>query len=292
MTTVSADPAISKYINYQGKITDSTGVAVNDTVSIIFRIYDTPTLGSPLWTETHPEVGVTRGLFDVILGKITPLDIPFDTSYFMELIVDGEVLSPRVELNAVPYAFRALYADSVNLDTLSNYVRLDDLPDLFIWNQDTILQAGNFRISGVARAGTLEVAEIRGQGYAAFEYSSDPKYMNDTLFTTLFSAPYEAYGFGSAIMVSFTGTFDDRANKRGAAMEIQLVRSSDGTVLTSQREVLANRELYTDRVVSLTALDFPPAGVHIYAVRARMIHTPLNAGRFLAGNLKLVEIKD
>ena len=103
---------LPRLINYQGKLTDPDGIAITGDVDITFRIYDAATGGTALWTETHSPVGVFNGLFDVQLGRFTDLDMPFDDEYWIELEVGGELLDPREKLSTVPYAFRAIYADT------------------------------------------------------------------------------------------------------------------------------------------------------------------------------------
>jgi len=68
-----------KMINYQGLLSDSTGSPLDTTVSITFTIYDELTAGEVKWTETHPSVIVSEGLFDVILGGVVPIqDLVFN----------------------------------------------------------------------------------------------------------------------------------------------------------------------------------------------------------------------
>lgn len=382
---------IPRVINYQAKLTDSSGIALNDTVTMIFRIYNAPTGGVLLWMEAHPNVPIVKGLFDEKLGETTPINLPFDRQYYIELEVNMETLMPRTPLLTVPYAFRALYTDTaeysiysdtaiyalsadttnyafyaesasiaaVDWDTLQYYAMLDtlsyyapvetlsyyaplgtltaysdtshthalsDLSDVdtaglttgyvlkwngiawvpavdntggtvaestFIWNQDTTAQPANLRITGTATVGTLSTEDIRGQGYVSMEYSGSPISVDDSTFIVLFSSSYGAAGSGSGIMITFTGTFDDRANKKGAGMEIQLVRDPGAgeTILTSQREIIADHQAYGDRSITLTAMDFPPAGTHTYAVRAKVLYQPLDAGRFVKGNIQIVEVK-
>ncbi len=105
--------AVPSTINYQGKLTDASGVALNGYYSMEFRIYDAPTGGTLLWTETHSSVEVTKGLFAVVLGETNPIDLPFDDQYYLEIVVNSDVLSPRLPLTTAPYAFRAQIADSV-----------------------------------------------------------------------------------------------------------------------------------------------------------------------------------
>jgi len=284
---------IPRVIDYQGKLTDSIGVALNSVVSIVFRIYNADSAGSPLWEEEHPNVQVIKGLFDVQLGVTNPLNLPFDTTYYLELEVEGEVLAPRISFRTIPYAFRSIYTDTAEYA----YHIIDSIATgsgNYIWNQDTVAQSASFRISGTANAGTLNVDNIRGQGYLAIEYSGSAIQVNSSSFITLFSTTYNAAGSGSAVNVSFTGTFDDRANKSGAGMEIQIVRDpgASESVLTSQMKVMASTKFYSDEVVTLNAMDFPSAGMHTYAVRARMLYEPLDAGRFVKGNMKILEIKE
>ena len=112
VVAVSAWAQIPKLINYQAKLTDGDGVALNGDYDITFKIYDEETGGTPLWTEAHTGVTVTNGLFDVQLGSITPLDLSFADTYWVEIEIEGTTLSPREMLSTVPYAFRALVAES------------------------------------------------------------------------------------------------------------------------------------------------------------------------------------
>ncbi len=104
--------AIPHQINYQGKITDETGVALNGYYNMDFSIYDAETGGTLQWTESHTSVPVSKGLFNVILGSSTPINLSFDTNYWLEIQVNGDVLTPRIPLSSSAYAFRASIADS------------------------------------------------------------------------------------------------------------------------------------------------------------------------------------
>ena len=142
-----------RIINYQGKLTNPDGVALNGTHDIVFRIYDVSAGGTPLWAEEHTTtnghpVNVNNGLFDVHLGEITPLSIAFDDTYWIELEVDGEVLSPREMLVLVPYAFRAIVADTAHY--------IPDLPsgdNDYIQNQNSSAQSANYWINGTGHLG-------------------------------------------------------------------------------------------------------------------------------------------
>jgi hypothetical protein len=92
-------------INYQGRLTDDAGVAVSDTVTMAFTIFDGETSATSLWTETHL-VDVVEGIYSLLLGGNTALpgaDMGLP-DLFMEISVDGEVLTPRSPITSVPSA--------------------------------------------------------------------------------------------------------------------------------------------------------------------------------------------
>ncbi len=101
--------SLPRLLNYQGKIVNSSGVGVNDTLSITFRLYTSGEGGSPIWEETIPDIIVRNGLFSATLGNITPFpdSVDFSTQYWLEVEIEGEVMSPRERLSSAPYAIRA-----------------------------------------------------------------------------------------------------------------------------------------------------------------------------------------
>ncbi len=116
LTCIALVFAVPRTMNYQGKLTDPSGVGINADLDMTFRIYDVATGGTALWTETHDgvnQVEIIKGLFDVELGSITPINLDFSTDYWLDVVVAGEVLMPRIKLNSTPYSFRAAIADSV-----------------------------------------------------------------------------------------------------------------------------------------------------------------------------------
>jgi len=128
---VFAAAAIPQEINYQGKLTDPDGVAIDGTRQVAFAIYNVSAGGSALWSETHPAVNIDHGLFDVILGSITsfPASLDFSEPYWLEITVAGETLTPRQPFTSAPYAFRALTADSVasvNVDNVTIEINASD----------------------------------------------------------------------------------------------------------------------------------------------------------------------
>jgi hypothetical protein len=136
VTLLAAEDAVSipRTMNFQGKLTDSTGGVRNGDFSMTFRIYDQATGGTLIWTEDHTagnRVHVTAGLFNVLLGRLTPITGLPDSS-FLEMEVEGEVVAPRVSLASSPYSFysnqantagQAANSDSLGHAAASGYVR-------------------------------------------------------------------------------------------------------------------------------------------------------------------------
>jgi hypothetical protein len=97
--------AVPQTMSYQGVLTDNLGNLVPDgPYNFVFKIYNVPTLGAALWTETQNNIQVTRGGFNVVLGSVTPLNLPFDVQYYLGVIVNANPeLAPRVQLASSPY---------------------------------------------------------------------------------------------------------------------------------------------------------------------------------------------
>jgi hypothetical protein len=92
---------------FQGSLADSTGAPQTGTFSMDFSLHTLTVGGSEVWNETQPTVEVNSGLFNVMLGAVTPLDSSdFAVQLFLEIAVSGEVVGDRVALSTAPYAFR------------------------------------------------------------------------------------------------------------------------------------------------------------------------------------------
>lgn len=109
-----ASPAVPQMINYQGRLTDASGNPLNGTYSITFKLYSVGTGGSAIWTETHSNVNVSNGLFNVLLGSTTPLDASkfTGTTYLGVTVGSDPEMTPRQRLVSVPYALVAATCES------------------------------------------------------------------------------------------------------------------------------------------------------------------------------------
>ena len=110
------DSPSSLLFSYQGQLNDSDGNPITDSaVNMTFKLYDVAENGTACWSEEHTgtnAVSVQSGLFNVLLGQITPIDTAcLANDVYLELDVNGETMSPRELLTSV--AFSAV-ADDVS----------------------------------------------------------------------------------------------------------------------------------------------------------------------------------
>jgi hypothetical protein len=101
---MSNPSAVPTTMNYQGFLEEGSGPA-SGTKSMAFSLYDTESGGTALWTETRSVDVGDNGLFSVTLGEVNPIDgLDFTETYYLEIEVEGETMTPREALSSVGYA--------------------------------------------------------------------------------------------------------------------------------------------------------------------------------------------
>jgi|GEM_PF-1614667 len=123
--------AITQSINYQGFLLSKiTNLPVETPQNIKFVIYDTPAGGTARFQETRCNLRMSKGRYDVEIGSVTPGGLPVSlfTDYsglWLEIQVGTgggcggtyEAMTPRVKLQASPFAFNSLYASTASAAT-------------------------------------------------------------------------------------------------------------------------------------------------------------------------------
>ena len=99
---------IPQTMSFQGVLTDANGQKVADNdYTLTFKLYDVETGGTVLWQETQT-VPVSEGIFNVILGSNTPLNLTFHKQYWLGVTIDsGSELAPRIKLTSSAYSLNA-----------------------------------------------------------------------------------------------------------------------------------------------------------------------------------------
>jgi len=183
-------------INYQGWLgtaDDTTGVT--GTFTMRFRLYTQETGGAAVWEETHSNVNVSNGIFNVMLGSVNPIPAEIFTgdALWLEVQVENEVLAPRKKLVSVGYAIQAenaeyaRYADTaefaVNVDI--NYVDSAGVAvNAWRWNNNTWgVEYPKANIADTANyvAGANVVGEVSQANYAdtaGYTLTADVNYVD------------------------------------------------------------------------------------------------------------------
>ncbi|HVX24459.1 MAG TPA: tail fiber domain-containing protein [Candidatus Saccharimonadales bacterium] len=128
--TLPAHAANPGTISFQGKITNANGTNVADgTYGFVFKLYSVSSGGTAVWTESD-SLSVSAGVFQVNLGASSSLSgINFSTasSLYLGITFNGDPageMSPRVQLQSVPYAFNADNASNLGGVAASSYAQL------------------------------------------------------------------------------------------------------------------------------------------------------------------------
>lgn len=144
--------AVPSTINYQGRLTDTSGNPITATLPMQFRVWDALAGGGLLWFETwdvpNPQVVMTNGIFSVQLGTNAPIPPAlFSTGVdrYLEIVVNGETLTPRQKLSSVGWA--NFCQNTANAEKLGNI-------DAAGWQQ---------RVSGTCPPGS-SIATINSDG--------------------------------------------------------------------------------------------------------------------------------
>jgi DNA-binding beta-propeller fold protein YncE len=109
---LATDPSVPLLINYQGRLTDPiNGAPLSaDTIDMRLALYDDPSAGSLLYSETINDVPLSLGVFDVLLGSgdtLTPNTFTSPNAFLaLTLTKSGstENLLPRQRITSVPFA--------------------------------------------------------------------------------------------------------------------------------------------------------------------------------------------
>lgn len=93
-------------LSIQGTIQRASGANLDDgDYAMTFRLYESATGGTVVWSETQDAVEVLGGVYSTLLGKSNPLTAAFDKTYYLGVSVNnGAEMVPRIQLTASPYS--------------------------------------------------------------------------------------------------------------------------------------------------------------------------------------------
>jgi hypothetical protein len=155
--------AVPQTFNYQGFLTNkTTGVPLSATVGVTFKLSNSLTAGTLLYSETQPTV--TNGVFSTQFATPVAAGNPafstqsFDEPYWLDITVGADILAPRP-----PLAFSATALHAATADTATAAVSVTgSISGLQITG--TI---SNATIGGAQVTGTISHATIAGSQVAS-----------------------------------------------------------------------------------------------------------------------------
>jgi hypothetical protein len=124
-------PGVPRLVKFSGLLKDASGNLLTNTVGITFAIYSEQSGGVPLWQETQ-NVQFSQGRYTVFLGDSKSTGIPAELFASgqprwlgVKPLLSGEEEQPRVLLASVPYALKAVDADTLGGLPASAYLKSD-----------------------------------------------------------------------------------------------------------------------------------------------------------------------
>ena len=162
----AANAAINPQINYQGKLTNASNVAVTDgSYNMIISLYTVASGGTPVWTArgtigspTARVVTVASGIFSIMLGDTAAGDnaltgLDFNSVYYLGITVGSDAeMTPRKAVGAAAYAMNSNLLNGLTSSTTggttSHIVATDSTGNL------TVSGTGNSSFAGSVGIGT------------------------------------------------------------------------------------------------------------------------------------------
>jgi hypothetical protein len=203
---------VPQMINYQGKLTKSSGAPLDTTISMIFSIY-ADSAGTILkWTETQGAVVVEKGIFNVLLGNVNPIpDTVFNGNIrYLGVKVGGDPeITPRKPMVSVPYAYRAGSGEGANCGWIDDggVVRLETSTDMVgigtTSPNEQVEITGNLRLPATtATAGIIKVGADR----FIHNYGTDNTFVGENAGNLTMTGTSNTATGGQALYFNTTGT--------------------------------------------------------------------------------------
>ncbi len=248
LSTVSGGfSAVPSTISYQGRLTDAAGTPVNGTVTMVFSIYNAASGGAAIWTETQ-SVAVSQGIYNVVLGSVIPIGLPFDVNYYIGLRVGSDAeMTPRQPLTSIGYAFRAEISNSaatvasVSGATFTNLAAIPGgagiIPSANI-PATTSIGAGVITEASVSATAAITTSKLNGPVSSIPGNGLGSLATKSSISSADISGPVDvAHGGTGTVNGSITGTGALTFTAGGANGNVNLAPTGTGTVDVNSKRV-------------------------------------------------------
>jgi hypothetical protein len=123
----SANVAVPTMVNFSGVLTDVSGRPLTGTVGVTFYLYKDSQGGAPLWMETQNVKADKAGHYTAALGAASSQGLPANLfasgeARWLGIQAQGQAEQPRVLLMSVPYAMKALDAETIGGKPASSFM--------------------------------------------------------------------------------------------------------------------------------------------------------------------------
>jgi hypothetical protein len=117
-TATNKTDVVPPLVNFSGVLTDTNNQPLNGVVGVTFALYEDAHKGAPLWLETQNVQPDKTGRYSVMLGSTLSQGLPSSlfasgVARWLGVQAQGQAEQPRVLLVAVPYALKALDAETI-----------------------------------------------------------------------------------------------------------------------------------------------------------------------------------
>jgi hypothetical protein len=191
--SVSAAPIspaqVPRLVRFAGAVLDESGKPRTGVTGLTFLFYKDQSGGAPLWMETQNVTLDARGHYSVLLGASKPDGLPTDLfaageARWLAVQPAGEAEQPRVLLLSVPYALKAMDAETLGGRPVSDFAlsssQAGNAPIVTSATPQAVATSGN------AVSQTTGLASITGNGTKNFIpiWTSSSALGNSTIFET------------------------------------------------------------------------------------------------------------
>jgi trimeric autotransporter adhesin len=116
--SAAVSSVVPNVVNYNGTLSDASGKPITAISGVTFSLYKDSEGGAPLWMETQNLQPDSRGHFSAKLGSASGRGLPADLfasgeARWLGVRPQGQEEQPRVLLLSVPYALKALDAETL-----------------------------------------------------------------------------------------------------------------------------------------------------------------------------------
>jgi hypothetical protein len=160
-------------LNYQGQLSDPTGLPLSGSQNMSFIIYDASSGGNQIWSSAASSVTVNNGLFSVDFSVGLSSTAMVNSPMWLEISVGGQVLSPRRQILSTMFANNSSYLQGA-------------VPGSGVGNLPVIQADGHLLPSILSAPFPLNVTGT-GSGYAIFAQNQNLAAGQDGILASGFS---------------------------------------------------------------------------------------------------------